>query len=174
MNTEVLEQTREDLLLDLYQEMFPSVATYISNRGGSFEDARDLFHDAMIIFYEKFATLQIHMDERAYIMGIVKHLWTKKIYQTSRFTSLESLTEKQSETVAEPMVEKVLTFIQRAGQKCLDLLTAFYYHKNSMEEISTQFGFSGERSATVQKFKCLEKVRNSVKEKALNYDDFLE
>jgi hypothetical protein len=41
-----------------------------------------------------------------------------------------------------------------------------------MKQIAQRFGLSGERSAAVQKHKCLEKVRNTVKEKALTYEDF--
>jgi len=44
----------------------------------------------------------------------------------------------------------------------------------SLQEIADEYGYSGVRSATVQKFKCLEKVRESVKEKSLVYDDFME
>jgi hypothetical protein len=43
-----------------------------------------------------------------------------------------------------------------------------------MVKVAQLFGFSGERSATVQKYKCIEKVRETVKQKALTYEDFLE
>jgi hypothetical protein len=43
-----------------------------------------------------------------------------------------------------------------------------------MIDIAGRFGFSGERSATVQKFKCLEKVRDTIKSKSLSYEDFVE
>jgi predicted DNA-binding protein YlxM (UPF0122 family) len=56
----------------------------------------------------------------------------------------------------------------------MELLRAFYYDKLSMRKIAGQFDFNSERSATVQKYKCLEKVRDIVKEKSLTYEDFLE
>jgi len=52
------------------------------------------------------------------------------------------------------------------------LLNAFYYEKLNMDEIAIRFGFSGKRSATVQKFKCLGKVRQVVRRKSLQYEDF--
>jgi len=45
----------------------------------------------------------------------------------------------------------------------MDLLQAFYYFKTPMREIAEEFGYRSERSATVQKYKCLEKVRDTVK-----------
>jgi hypothetical protein len=45
-----------DVLVDLpgvYEESFPSVAAFVAKMGGSLEDAKDIFHDAMVIFFEK-------------------------------------------------------------------------------------------------------------------------
>jgi hypothetical protein len=35
-------------------------------------------------------------------------------------------------------------------------------------------GFANEHSASAQKYKCLEKVREIVKQKSLTYEDFVE
>jgi hypothetical protein len=56
----------------------------------------------------------------------------------------------------------------------MELLSAFYYEKEDLQKLAQRFGFSGTRSATVQKFKCLEKVRETVKQKSLQYEDFME
>jgi predicted DNA-binding protein YlxM (UPF0122 family) len=45
----------------------------------------------------------------------------------------------------------------------MELLKAFYYDHCSMQEVADRFGFNGRRSATVQKYKCLEKVREEIK-----------
>ena len=52
------------------------------------------------------------------------------------------------------------------SQECLELLTAFYYEHLPLRDIATKFGFNGTRSATVQKYKCLEKVREKIKTEA--------
>jgi len=56
----------------------------------------------------------------------------------------------------------------------MDLLRSFYYDKMPLTTIASTYGYSGVRSATVQKYKCLEKVRETIKEKALAYEDFME
>lgn len=84
---------------------------------------------------------------------------------------LNDFADEETET---PSSGKVLRYLETAGQKCMDMLKAFYYDKLSVKDIATLFGYSGERSATVQKYKCLEKVRDTVKQKALTYEDFLE
>jgi hypothetical protein len=65
-------------------------------------------------------------------------------------------------------------YLETAGQKCMELLKAFYYDNLPVISIAGLFGYSGERSATVQKYKCMEKVRETIKEKHLQYEDFVE
>jgi DNA-directed RNA polymerase specialized sigma24 family protein len=63
--------------MKLYQQAFPLVAQYVSKTGGSFHDAKDVFQDALVIYYEKQAAgaVAIQYSEKAYILGIAKHLW---------------------------------------------------------------------------------------------------
>ena len=56
----------------------------------------------------------------------------------------------------------------------MDILQAFYYQHMPLQEIAEEFGFANARSATVQKHKCLEKVREQVKEKNTSYEEVVE
>lgn len=178
--TEILTpaiEDREQLFIELYQKAFPSVARYVSKMGGSLEEAKDVFHDAIILWYERNAGSENPVrQEHAYVLGIAKHLWTKRFQEKTRYTPLD-FPEKMDPLSAKEEAassEKLLRFLETAGQKCMELLRAFYYDKLPLENLAGKFGFSGVRSATAQKFKCLEKVRDTVKEKSLQYDDFLD
>ena len=166
---------REKLFVNLYKSTFPNVAKYVSKMGGSFDEAKDIFQDALVIYYEKAVSgsLPVTTNEKAYLMGIVKHLWLKKHHTDSKEVPLDGF-DVQSEQQAQPSDNKILSFLQTAGKKCMDLLRSFYYDQVPLTEAAGLFGFSGVRSATVQKYKCLEKVRETVKEKSLTYEDFLD
>jgi DNA-directed RNA polymerase specialized sigma24 family protein len=175
---DVAAEERKALFVQLYQTAFPLVAKYVSHMGGSFDEAKDIFQDALVIYYEKLAAsgVSLQYSERSYLLGIAKHLWTKKNKQNNRHSSLDdSLTgialEEHSLTSS---TDKLLDLLHTSGQKCMELLRAFYYDKLPMRKIARRFNFNSERSATVQKYKCLEKVRDIVKEKSLTYEDFLE
>lgn len=170
-------EERELLFTDLYKKAFPSVAAFVSRRGGSFDDAKDIFQDALVIYYEKSqgASLEFQVSEKAYIVGICKNLWKKRFEDKSQKKSLDFYQESgdilEVNTIS---TDKLLSFLERAGKKCMELLKAFYYDKLDATDIASVFGYSGTRSATVQKFKCLEKVRDQVKQKSLGYEDFSE
>jgi RNA polymerase sigma factor (sigma-70 family) len=167
-------KTRQELFIHLYTSAFPKVASFVRKMGGDLEEAKDIFQDALVIYYEKkiVPTLAETSNEAHYINGIAKHLWYKKYRENKMHTSLSLLHELKAEEENQQVSDKLFQFIEVAGKKCLELLKAFYYDKMNMTELSEKFGFSGERSATTQKFKCLEKVRSTVKQKALNKEDF--
>lgn len=87
---------------------------------------------------------------------------------------LKDLDEEADLAYREVSSSRLMRLLQTAGRKCMELLSAFYYEKLPMEQLADRYGFSGPRSATVQKFKCLEKVKDTVKEKSLSYEDILE
>jgi DNA-directed RNA polymerase specialized sigma24 family protein len=170
---------REKLFTALYKNAFPAVAGFVSSKGGTFQDAKDIFQDALVIFYEKTAegNLAVTVSEEAYVLGIAKHLWIRKFNRDkstlylSDFEAAISIPDDYFPTVESG---RLVSFLARAGRKCMELLQAFYYDKRSVNNITDAFGYSNTHSATVQKFKCLEKIRDLVKEKSVTYDDFTE
>lgn len=165
------------LFRQLYQDVFPSVARYIAKRGGTMENAQDVFQDALIVYYEQVLCLNkiVHKRPKAYLFGIVKHLWIHQLKLGINYEAIDQELERfADEQYMQPDEHQLMHFLMNAGEKCLHLLKSFYYDKLSMSKLASQFGFSSERSATVQKFKCLEKVRGFVKEKQLQYEDFIE
>src|ERR1700753_3308369 len=92
---------REEFFTRLYKKAFPPVAKYISRRGGSFDEAKDLFHDSLVIYYEKTVhqVIDSNTDETAYLVGIAKHLWLRKFSTDRHDISLDgvdvSVTDKE-------------------------------------------------------------------------------
>lgn len=166
---------REDFFLALYKKTFPKVARYIAKMGGSLEEAQDIFQDTLVIYYEKFnsAQAEIIINEQAYLLGISKKLWLQRHKVISKNQPLndndiEILPEEQLAT------SKILYYLETAGKKCMELLKAYYYDHLPVADVAMLFGYSGTRSATVAKYKCLEKVRDTVKLNSFNYADFIE
>jgi len=165
-----MQEKEAQWLTNIYRDTFPQVAATVHRLGGNLDTARDLFHDALVIYLEKRRnnTLDIRVSVKAYLTGIVKILWVRKFKQDSRQRPLDNMEEQLGipEDFYAPAPERatrLLHYLQAAGRKCLQLLQAFYYEQRSMQEIARQFHFRTARSATVQKYKCLEKVREQVK-----------
>lgn len=175
-----VDRSRSDALSEeLYETAFPSVARFVSKMRGSFQEAKDVFHDALVIFHEKYQDpdFSVTVSPEAYILGIAKHLWLRKFagdHRTVSLDTVESVITIPSDYYPSPNSAKLLHLLEQTGRKCMDLLRAFYYRKDPVRQIAAALGYRNEHSATVQKYKCLEKVRNTIKEKAIAYEDFLE
>lgn len=156
----------DDAIIELYRESFPDFARMVRRMGGSLDEAKDSFHDALLIYLEKekAGKLQLHSSARAYLLGTAKICWLhtrKKGTMLSLPEGFEAATPEDPDT--EEREKKLLDSLQKSGKKCLELLKAFYYDHCPMDHIADRFGFKGRRSATVQKYKCLEKVRKEIK-----------
>ena len=57
----------------------------------------------------------------------------------------------------------VLDYVEELGAKCKSILLAFYYFQQPLTQIAADHDYRSVRSATVQKFKCLERLRQSVR-----------
>lgn len=169
-------ETNESLFIRAYETSFPKLASFVRKMGGSVEETKDIFQDALVIYYEKKVAsgFSSEQDEIHYIYGISRHLWFKKFRTEKSLRSLNTLPQIKIPEEEPGVSENLFRFIELSGKKCLDLLKGFYYDKMNMKDLSEKFGFSGERSAASQKFKCLQKVRSVIKERSLTKADFYE
>lgn len=171
-----VQDEREQFFTALYEDTFPAVAKFIANRGGSFQDSKDIFHDALVILYEKMVRrkLAVEVSPEFYLVGIAKHLWVRKFNDDHQKVGLDEM--EKTITLPEDYFEvpesRLTSLLALTGRKCLELLQALYYDNLPLQQIKATFGFSTVHSASVQKYKCLEKIRNIVQEKSMDYEDF--
>ncbi len=164
---------------ELYQSSFPAVARFISKLNGTLPDAKDIFQDALVIYMERSgwqSPSDVDYPQR-YILGIAKHLWMRRYKDQRRYINLDNFEAALAippDFYPDVSSERLLAFLQTTGEKCLGLLRDFYYQQFTMKQIALKHGFGSERSATVQKYKCLEKIRDKIKDKYMTYEDFFE
>lgn len=170
--------SRQRVFEELYKKAFPVFARFAARANGSFEDARDIFHDALVIYHEKSRTpgFVIRTTAEAYVVGIAKHLWAAKFRHDRHlilFDDLESDIAVPDDHFPSPDEASLLNFLEKTGQRCLELLRKFYFEKYPLRKIAHSLGYSNEHSAAVQKNKCITKMRTAIEQKSMNYEDFI-
>ncbi|GEO04839.1 hypothetical protein AAE02nite_25030 [Adhaeribacter aerolatus] len=166
---------REKTLTQIYAETYPMVLHYVKQHNGTPEDAQDLLQEAIILFYEKVVLnkLTLTASVSTYLMSICKNKWRQELDKRRRQHQLpneaaprweEPATEPENPTVI------LLSFVNQLGKKCQDILIAFYYLGEAMPRIAAQHQYRNVHTATVQKFKCLERLRKSLA--AFTINDF--
>ena len=162
----------------LYYSTFPAVAKLVHRWKGSLEDAKDIFHDGLILLYEKESEgACFNISREAYLVGICKNLWIRKFTHDIAKVNLDDV-ERLIEIPADfyPTVnsQSLLDFLSSTGKKCLDLLQSIYFKASSISKVAKDLGYSNEQSASFQKYKCLEKMRDQIRNKTISYEEFLE
>ncbi|RAK70603.1 RNA polymerase sigma factor [Hymenobacter edaphi] len=169
---------RPGTLTRLYRRTFPMVERHVRRHGGSGQDAQDVFQDALIVLYEKAVagTLTLTAAPSTFLVAISRNLWRRERQRRQQLPYTE-LSPAQAEELpdAEAPAEtaSVLDYLARLGERCQSILLSFYYHRQPLEQIATAHDYGSVRSATVQKFKCLERLRQAVRTARADTADLL-
>jgi DNA-directed RNA polymerase specialized sigma24 family protein len=69
------------IIEQLYKENFSTIQAFILANNGSYDDARDVFQEAMIALYEKAqsGSFVLTCQIKTYIYSVCRRLWLKKI-----------------------------------------------------------------------------------------------
>jgi len=161
---------RERALTQLYRHAFPAVRRLVRRQRGSEQDAQDVFQDALVVLYEQAVggALVLTASASTYLVSIARHRWQHELRRRARLPHETLPADSDSFAAEEPEAAgetafAVLDYVERLGAKCRNVLLSFYYFQQPLEQIAEANGYRSVRSATVQKFKCLERLRESVR-----------
>jgi RNA polymerase sigma factor (sigma-70 family) len=153
----------------LYLRYFSTIQHFVTNNNGSFDDAKDVFQEAMITLYEKVQndSFTLTCQIKTYLFSICKHLWLKRLQQMGKYSApLSSEEESISvETDMEDFEQKDAAFaimdraLNSLGEPCKSLLEGYYLNKKGMQVLAEEFGYTNADNAKNQKYKCLMRLK---------------
>jgi RNA polymerase sigma factor (sigma-70 family) len=155
----------------IYQEFLPRVARFIERNGGSKDDAKDIFQEALLIIYQKSKSADFQLSSQFYTLlyGISRNLWGNQLQKKSRtevtlsedikYNSIPDL----SQWIDKAEEEKLFwDAFHQLGEDCQRILQLFFT-KVKMEAIVQQLGLSSVSFAKKKKFQCKEQLVKLVK-----------
>jgi len=152
----------------IYKENFNMVLAFIINNNGTYDEARDIFQEAMITLYQKAKSDSFVLTSqlKTYIYSVCRRLWLKRLQQIGKTATgvehLESIAVEDDVEMHE-LRNAELGIMDRAlnslGEPCKSLLKAFYIEKKSMDQIALLFGYTNADNAKNQKYKCLMRLK---------------
>ncbi|MFN4005881.1 MAG: RNA polymerase sigma factor [Chitinophagaceae bacterium] len=153
----------------LYKDNFGMVQAFILNNNGTYDDARDIFQEAMITLYEKARSesFVLTCQIKTYVYSVCRRLWLKRLQQMGRYVtasdSLEETVPVEDDVEIQEKKNQEFLIMDRAlgslGEPCKSLLEAFYLQKKGMLEIAESFGYTNADNAKNQKYKCLMRLK---------------
>lgn len=153
----------------IYKENFTMIQSFIINNNGSYDDARDIFQEAIITLYEKAKSesFVLTCQIKTYIYSVCRRLWLKRLQQMGRYVmqteGLEETVQVEEDLEIHEKRNADFAMMERAlgslGEPCKSLLEAYYLQKKGMTEIAAEFGYTNADNAKNQKYKCLMRLK---------------
>lgn len=153
----------------LYKEILPNVLKYICNNSGSKDEAKDVFQEALILFYRQVIERSFNEDKykvHGYIYTLCRNLWINeskkknrmvRIEEDSNFEIIEESTILDS-MLADERESEIKQVFSLIGDKCLEILSYSFFHKFSMRDIAEKMNFTSENAAKTAHYRCKHKL----------------
>jgi RNA polymerase sigma factor (sigma-70 family) len=162
-----LQSGDEKALKLVYRQHYQMVVNLVMNNGGSLQEAKDVYQETLIIFYEKVRddSFELNCRIKTFLYSVGRRIWLKQLQRKNRFTSVLSDTEEYLEIPWEEVGQKeeqytaMHTALEAIGEPCRSILKDFYLNNQSMEEITEKFGYTNADNAKNQKYKCLKRLK---------------
>jgi len=164
----------ERALAHLYRLHWPMVSHFVLQNSGSEDDAQDVYQEGVVVFYEKVrdGSLELSCQIKTYLYAVCRRLWLKRLTSKSRF-GVRLLDDEEhgpylntgaeEDLLAAEEQDRRFSTMSEAlvhlGEPCRSLIEGFYLLDKSMQDLTTEFGYTNADNAKNQKYKCLVRLK---------------
>ncbi len=165
---EKLKESNEQAFKLLYK-YFPKIKSYLIGFGATKQEAEDVYHEALFILINKLKdpNFELTSTVNTFLFGICKNKFISLNREKKKDAKLELEQELSKDLEAAFQEDKKFQLAQLAFNKleesCKKLLKAFYVDGKRMKQIASEFGFSSDKVAKTQKYRCLEAAKKNYK-----------
>ncbi len=159
---------REDeIIAYLYKTHFAMMVKMIRSRGGTEEEAKDIFQEAIIDFYEniKKGRYQELAKISTYLYSLCKNKWINYYKRQSKTLGMDKMPHQTEENLAFDGTESVAKsefvkeLMSKLGEDCRHILVLSIFKGYSMKDIVKEKGYKNEQVARNKKSKCLKYLK---------------
>lgn len=162
----------QDQQLKMLYKKLPDIRRFLTTLGCSRSEAEDIFQEALLIFVRKSEEPEfvLTVEPYFYVKNTCKLLWynqSRKQQRQATFsleTDVEALEDDWFRKEAK--IRVVENTLQRLGEQCQELLQLFYGLGWSMVDIAKKIGLRNDKVAKVQKYRCLQKAKDLLRDVA--------
>ncbi len=153
----------------IYKNNFKMIQNMVIANNGTYDDAKDIFQEAMVALYEKTQTdsFVLTCKINTYVYSICRRLWLKRLQYLGKYSnqvdSLEETILVEDDIEIHEKRNAAFTIMDRAmnslGEPCKSLLEGYYLKKLDMQALAKDFGYTNADNAKNQKYKCLVRLK---------------
>lgn len=166
---EILEGIKNndaDIIQGIYQDQYPKVEKYVLSNNGTHHEAKDIFQEAFVAVWKNIKNDRFKPENgtalNGYLYQIAKNKWLDYLRSPKHKMTmpLENFHEKEEivNDEKEIQLKKIEDSFKNLGESCKELLTRFYYKKESMSMIAKAFDWTA-ATARNNKYRCIQRLK---------------
>lgn len=165
----LIRKGRQDKALDALYSSYPAFKHSFIKQGGKATDAEDIFQDSLVIFITKVSNKDFTLtcNFKSFLFSICRNLSHEYFRKKGKEVTFQQGIEEayfDADIIRdfhdnEAKYVALDEILQSIGEKCLKLLSLYYFNGLDMKSIAQEMEFKTENSAKTQKYKCIEKAR---------------
>lgn len=159
------------VLKAIYANYASRIQYHIQQKGGTIDDAKDVFHDALMVIYQKAKSPDFELTSQfyTYLYSVCHFIWDRK--RKKKANNTVTIPEDSGLTIEEDLEENILQRerhlifkqnFQKLGQFCQQILQLFFAKKN-MTEIAKVLDLKNEHTARTRKYRCQKELEKLVR-----------
>jgi len=167
-----LMEGKESSIKFIYREYFPMVRSIVSNQNGNLEDAEDIFHDGLIIIYNRLRNKRFTLNSslKTYLFSVCRNLWRRRLERKYRLMyAMDSYVCETNgsyipEAIEEEYAEKFRLYKKHfveLPEFCRVLLT-YYIRKTPLKDIARIMNYKDTEYVKARKYYCKNLLRNKI------------
>ncbi len=154
----------------LYKQNFSTILQFILGNNGSEQEAKDIYQEAIIVFYNKIrnTSFKLECKIKTYLYSVCRRLWLNEL--KNKKLNAGGITEYDNFTIFNNnqendflLKEKQLNIMYESlailGEPCKTILYDFYIGKINMQQVAKKMGYTNTDNAKNQKYKCLQRLK---------------
>ncbi len=168
-----IKDNDEMVLKSLYTVNYPKTERYILENSGTSDEAKDIFQEAFIAVWRNIQLDKFKPENETalsgYLFQIAKFKWID-ILRANKKKRIVAIEEEHTviEQYTEPLeadqelyVNAVKKGFQSIGESCKELLTRFYFKKESLRQISEALDIT-EATARNNRYRCIQRLKSLI------------
>ncbi len=160
---------------------FEKITGFVIQNSGKEEDAKDFFHETLIVFYEKITNGEFELKSKltTYLYSVCKNLWLyhlrsnkPMVYKLDKEDKNENwennlVDELENTNEKEKILNSIVEKIDALEEPCHSILLMFYFKKLDYKTIARKLNYKTEKVVKNQKYRCLQKLKESLSEELI-------
>lgn len=165
-----------EAIKQIYGLYFESLADYVMNNNGTFQDAEDVFQEAVLAFADLVQRDKFRGESsvKTFLFSLNRHIWLNELKKRGRSLEREKKYEDKRELpitdvnallAEKELREELINLVGQLGENCRKILTMFYYDNLPIKKILESLEYENEQVVRNKKQKCLQQLQKMILER---------